>query len=182
LANIFLVTPIFAAFYMQSFTLRSFRLRLRHRQKSFNRFLNKLGKKAPRHLDSLVAKTEKEIWHEVHCLSCANCCKTMTPTYTAKDIKRIASFLEVTEDAVKEKWLKKERGTGDWINKTNPCPFLDLKTNYCTVYEARPADCAGFPHLTKKKFTDYLHVHKQNLDSCPATFQLVERMIYLLES
>jgi hypothetical protein len=166
---------------MSPFTLRSFKLRIRHRKKSFNSFLNRVRRKPPRNLDSLIAKEETLIWHEVDCLSCANCCKTMTPTYTAKDIKRISAHLDMPVVAFKEKWLRKERGTGDWINKTTPCQFLDDKTNFCSIYEVRPSDCAGFPHLTKKKFVDFIHIYKQNLDFCPATFKLVERMIYRIE-
>jgi Fe-S-cluster containining protein len=51
-----------------------------------------------------------------------------------------------------------------------------LKTNMCSIYEVRPADCAGFPHLTKKKMTEYIHVHKQNIEYCPATYKMVEKM------
>jgi len=105
----------------------------------------------------------------------------MTPTYTNADIKKIASYLQISSDEMKRKWLKKERGTGDWINNTTPCQFLDLETNMCNVYEVRPADCAGFPHLARKKIVDYLHVHQQNLDECPATFKLVEKMNELVE-
>ncbi|MGZ3940607.1 MAG: YkgJ family cysteine cluster protein, partial [Flavisolibacter sp.] len=47
----------------------------------------------------------------------------------------------------------------------------------CSIYEVRPADCAGFPHLTKKKMTDYIHVHKQNVQHCPATFKMVEKLM-----
>lgn len=100
----------------------------------------------------------------------------MTPTYTNADIKKIASYLKISVDEMKSRWLKKERGTGNWINKTTPCQFLDLETNMCNVYEVRPADCSGFPHLAKKRFIDYLHVHQQNLDECPATFRMVEKM------
>lgn len=101
----------------------------------------------------------------------------MTPVYSLKDIKRISGHLGMTTTEFKAKWLKKERGTGDWLNKTTPCQFLDLSTNECTVYEVRPADCSGFPHLSKKKMTDFMHVHKQNVDLCPATFKLVEKMM-----
>ena len=82
---------------------------------------------------------------------------------------------------MKRKWLKKERGTGKWLNKTTPCQFLDQETNMCHVYEVRPADCAGFPHLTKKRMLDYIHIHKQNLDECPATFKMIEKMNELVE-
>lgn len=42
------------------------------------------------------------------------------------------------------------------------------------------ADCSGFPHLTKKKMVDYIHVHKQNVQYCPATYKMVEKMQALL--
>jgi hypothetical protein len=62
------------------------------------------------------------------------------------------------------------------MNVKQPCQFLDLKTNMCSIYEVRPADCAGFPHLSKKKAVDYMHVHKQNIEYCPATFKMVEKL------
>ena len=83
---------------------------------------------------------------------------------------------------MKKKWLKKERGTLKWLNKTTPCQFLDLKTNMCNVYEVRPGDCAGFPHLTKKKIVEYLDMHKANLDQCPATFKMIKSMNEMVEN
>ncbi|HEX2684222.1 MAG TPA: YkgJ family cysteine cluster protein, partial [Ferruginibacter sp.] len=64
----------------------------------------------------------------------------------------------------------------DMLNKTEPCQFLNLEDNKCSIYEIRPADCSGFPHLSKRKMTDYMHVHKQNIEFCPATYKLVEKM------
>jgi uncharacterized protein len=152
-----------------------------HRLKPFFRFLSRLKRNPPRDLQSIAIKAGSNVWNEIDCLSCANCCKTMTPTYTNNDIKKIAFYLKISADEMKRKWLKKERGTGNWLNKTTPCQFLDLETNMCNVYEVRPADCSGFPHLAKKKFVDYLHVHQQNLDECPATFKMVEKMNELIE-
>ncbi|MGH2552873.1 MAG: YkgJ family cysteine cluster protein [Chitinophagaceae bacterium] len=162
---------------MKPVNIRSFRQKARHRKSSMRRFLTKLENKPPRGLDNTIAQLEKEVWKETDCLSCANCCKTMTPTFTSKDIKRISAHLNMTEDAFKHKWLKRERGGDrDWLNKTEPCQFLDMKTNMCNIYEVRPLDCAGFPHLSKK-FKDYAHVHKQNVELCPATYKLVEKMM-----
>ena len=96
-------------------------------------------------------------------------------------MRRIAAHLEMPVDEMKRKWLKKDR-SGDWVNKSTPCQFLDLKTNLCSIYEVRPADCAGFPHLNKRKVIDYIHVHKQNIDECPATFRMVEKMHGLINS
>jgi hypothetical protein len=156
---------------------RSFRKKVSIRRKAFRKFLNYLQRDTPPGLDKLTVETEKKVWKEVDCMSCANCCKTMTPTYTPKDIKRIAAHQGMTTMAFKEKWLLKEKGSGDWINKTLPCQFLNMKNNECTIYAVRPADCSGFPHLSKKRIGGYIHVHKQNLEFCPATFKMVEKMM-----
>ncbi|MBC7874764.1 MAG: YkgJ family cysteine cluster protein [Ferruginibacter sp.] len=163
-----------------NYSLRSFRNKVVVHKRAFRRFLTGLEKNTPRGLDNLTSLAEKQVWPEVDCLSCANCCKTMTPTYTLNDINRIAAHLGMTTDTFKKNWLRKERNTGDWLNKTTPCQFLDLKDNKCRIYAVRPADCSGFPHLLKKRMVDYIHVHKQNIELCPATFKLVEKMMTML--
>ena len=159
--------------------LRSFKQKLRYRKKKFIRFLSRMRAKPPANLDRLAGIIDKEVWKEVDCLTCANCCKTMTPTYNQKDIKRISTHFKLTPVEFKEKWLEKDK-VGDWLNKSTPCQFLDLDTNKCGIYKIRPADCVGFPHLARKKMVEYIHVHKQNLDSCPATYKMVEKMMMLL--
>ena len=162
---------------MQQISLRSFRFKARHNKRRFRRFLTVLERNAPRKLRVATLAADKAVWQEVDCLSCANCCKTMSPTYTATDIKRIASHLQMSPQEFKDKWLVFEKTDGDWINKSLPCQFLDLSTNKCGIYDVRPADCAGFPHHTKRKMIDYMHVYKQNVEHCPAIFRMVERMM-----
>ena len=155
--------------------LRAFRQKARHHKKSLRSFLTRLQKNVPRGIDRMVGLTEKEVWNEVSCIGCANCCKVMSPTYTAKDIRRIAGHLQMTPADFKQKWLYKDR-SGDWMNKSTPCQFLDLSTNMCSIYAVRPADCAGFPHLSKRRFEEFVHVHKQNIELCPATFRMIEKL------
>jgi hypothetical protein len=81
----------------------------------------------------------------------------------------------------KEKWLYFDEEDGDWMNKKQPCQFLNLTTNMCSIYEVRPDDCAGFPHLKKKKMVEYIHVHQQNISYCPATYKMVEKFQELLK-
>lgn len=165
---------------MQAVNLRSFRQKTRHNKKALRAFLSKIKKDPPADLDKLSKTLEKEVWKEIDCLSCANCCKTMTPTFTKTDIRRIAKHFELTPAAFSKKWLRKDR-VGDMLNKTEPCQFLDMKDNKCSIYEIRPADCASFPHLSRKKMVDYMHVHKQNVELCPATYRLVEKMEEAME-
>lgn len=166
---------------MSFVNLRLFKQRVQHRKKAYKKFLTHLVNNPPKQLDDIVSIVEKDVWQEVNCLSCANCCKTMTPTYTPKDMRRISAHLNMTVREFKDKWLYKQRGTGDWLNKNTPCQFLNLKTNMCSIYEVRPADCAGFPHLPKRKMINYMHVHKQNLEYCPATYRMVEKIMEKLK-
>jgi hypothetical protein len=158
---------------------RSFKRKLTLHRAAFRRFLNKTEKETPKGMDRLTPIVEKEVWAEIDCLSCGNCCKKMTPTFTEKDLKRISAHFNQTPEAFKKQWLKKDRNK-DWVNTTQPCQFLNLSDNKCSIYEIRPADCAGFPHLSKKKWGEYAHIHKQNIDYCPATFKMVEKLQVVL--
>jgi uncharacterized protein len=157
-------------------TLTAFKRKLPKYRSSFRRFLNKLEKNPVKGIDKLLPQIDAEVWQEVDCLTCANCCKKMTPTFTPADLKRISAHFGETEENFKLKWLKKDRSNGDWVNVKQPCQFLNYTDNKCSIYDIRPEDCAGFPHLKKKKFDDYGHIHKQNIDYCPATFKMVEKL------
>ena len=156
--------------------IRSFRQKYVRNKKAFRTFLTKLENNPPKGLQKMMVETDAEVWAETDCLTCGNCCKKMTPTFTPADIKRISAHFEMTPNAFKEKWLVYEKKEGDWQNKKQPCQFLNLSDNKCSIYAIRPADCSGFPHLTKKNTTDYIHVHKQNIEYCPATYKMVEKM------
>jgi uncharacterized protein len=164
---------------MQLVNLRSFKQKVRHNRRRLRLFLTRIEKYPPKDLNTITVEADKLAWNEVGCLSCANCCKTMSPTYTSEDIKRISAHLHMTTKAFKEKWLYKDKRDGDWMNVKQPCQFLDLKDNKCSIYDVRPADCSGFPHHDKKRMTDYMHVYKQNVEYCPATFKWVEKIMEL---
>ena len=157
--------------------LYSFRKKVSLYKKFFHKYLRRVEKLNPAGLDDLAEQLNAEVWQEVDCLTCANCCKTMTPTFTTKDIRRISKHLNMRPIDFKTRWLTYEKKDKDWVNKLQPCQFLDLSTNMCSIYEVRPDDCARFPHLTKKKMVEYMHVHQQNVGYCPATFKMVEKMM-----
>ena len=160
---------------MDKINLRLFRKKVAANKSSLIRFLSKIEKDPPRKLDMIALSADIEMWQNTDCLSCANCCKTMSPTYTRSDMVRIASHIGMTVHEFQKKYLRKDR-QGDWINKVQPCQFLNLADNKCSIYEVRPRDCAGFPHHTRKRMVDYMHVFKQNVEFCPATYRVVEIM------
>src|SRR5215472_5080769 len=162
---------------MATVNLRSFRKVVLKNRRKMRSFLTRLEKRVPKGMPQLQAEADKESWGRTDCLDCANCCKTMSPTYTAEDIRRISAHLGMTPAAFREKWLYKDK-TGDWMNVKQPCQFLDMQTNMCSIYAVRPRDCAGFPHHVKKRMNaDYMHMYKQNIEYCPATYRMVESVM-----
>lgn len=153
----------------------AFRKNMLKKRRSIRYFLTRLEKFRIKGIEKMRAEADKEAWATHDCLNCANCCRTMTPTFTEQDLDRISAHFNMTKDAFREKWLYKDRN-GDWMNRKQPCQFLNLKDNKCSIYEIRPVDCAGFPHHTKKNMDDYMHVYKQNVEYCPATLKWVEQL------
>jgi hypothetical protein len=154
--------------------LKKFKARALRKKKGLSAFLKKLDKVVPQDMAKLVAEQDAKVWKEVDCTECANCCKTMTPTFSKSDVVRIAKHLEMTPKDFMQKWLHKEKKSGDWVNTTQPCQFL--VDNKCSIYDVRPKDCAEFPHHNKKPFDLYNDTFKGNLTRCPATLQLIDRL------
>jgi len=150
--------------------LKKFKITAARKKKSLSVFLDKLDELVPEDMPVIVAREDATVWRDVNCMECANCCKTMTPTFTKADVKRISAHLDMKPKEFMDKWL---------INKTQPCQFL--VDNKCSIYEVRPADCAEFPHHNKKPFDLYNETFKNNLIHCPATLLLVDRLKKVVE-
>lgn len=155
--------------------LKNFRRRAARNKEQLTGFLRKFDELVTEDLHDVVARIDAQVWQETDCLQCANCCKTMTPTYTPEDIKRISAHLNMKPAEFREKWLHQDADNGDWVNVSVPCQFLGAD-NKCSIYEVRPADCAEFPHHNKKPFDDYNDTFIGNVSRCPATYELVQRL------
>lgn len=156
-----------------------YRRRAYQKKKVLSAFLKKLARKNPRGLTRLTQQAEKHAWSEINCQKCGNCCMTMTPTWKKSEIRRLAAHLGMTYAQFYDKWLYTEEETGDIMNASTPCQFFDKKKGLCTVYEFRPHDCATFPHLYRRDFTDQIEVYTENLHRCPATLVAVEKLMEL---
>lgn len=157
--------------------LRAFKKNAVLNRKRFRSFITKLENSTHHGVLEEVQAADKEVWETVDCLGCANCCKQMTPTLNTADKLRISNHLGMSVKAFTAKYLEYDAKDKDWRMQKQPCVFLDLTTNKCSIYEVRPADCSGFPHLTKVPLKSYLYIHKQNIMYCPATYLFVEKMM-----
>lgn len=162
--------------------LGRFKKQLGIHKKSMVAFLKKFDTSYIRGISGMVDQASAETWAETDCLSCANCCKVMTPTFTKADRVRISGHFGITEKEFYDKWLKKDEDNGDIVNRIQPCQFLDLESNKCSIYAIRPEDCAKFPHFHRKPFADFNHIHEQNIDYCPATFKFISKLQAKIEA
>ena len=146
------------------------------RKKQNKDLLNKISRKIPNHLDETMQEIHAEVFQEVDCLTCANCCRTTSPIFQAKDIDRIAKRLKLRPVQLIEKHLKIDED-GDYVLKSSPCPFL-LNDNRCDIYNDRPTACRTYPHTDRKKFHQLLDLTYKNTFICPA----VQKMLVKLEN
>lgn len=142
--------------------------------KTFTTFLRGLSNRKVKNIDGLARELHLEATKEINCTKCANCCKVMTPTYNKSDLKRISKHVGMTPEEYTKKYLEKDE-KGDMVHKKTPCHFL-LPNNYCGIYEIRPSDCRGFPHTQARDFKHGISIHKENMESCPIVYRIVERM------
>ena len=138
------------------------------------KFFNKLKKKTPKHLDTLMQELHDAEFKKTDCLTCANCCKTTGPLFTDKDVARIAKHLRMKEQKFIEIYLRVDEDQ-DFVLKSVPCTFLGAD-NYCSIYDVRPKACGEFPHTNRKKFQQISDLTLQNVAICPAAFNIVEAM------
>lgn len=138
------------------------------------KYLLSLKKKDPRKVDDAFHELHEEVFEEIDCLTCANCCKTTSPIFYDTDIERLAKHLRMKPVEFADQYLKID-DDGDQVLKTAPCPFLG-DDNYCHVYEARPKACREYPHTDRKKMVQILELTHKNTQVCPAVFEIVERL------
>jgi hypothetical protein len=80
---------------MEPVNLRKHKNKFKKNSRSLRYFITRTENHPPMDMETIAAAKDREVWKEVNCLSCANCCKVMSPTYTFTDIKRIAAFLRM---------------------------------------------------------------------------------------
>ncbi|XLS28433.1 YkgJ family cysteine cluster protein [Flavobacteriaceae bacterium M23B6Z8] len=145
------------------------------KHKEHKKYFAKLRKKPPKSLDAVMRELHHETFEEIDCLSCANCCKTTGPLFTAADIERIAKYLKLKPGVFIEKYLREDE-EGDMVLEQVPCTFL-ASDNYCMIYDVRPKACREFPHTDRKKFHQISKLTLNNTAICPAAYQIVEKMM-----
>ena len=137
--------------------------------------VRRLKKKRPNYVDQIFHKKHDEVFEEIDCLKCANCCRTTSPIFRDIDIKRIAKKQRMKVVDFIEFYLKTD-SDGDYVLKSSPCVFLDNDDNTCSIYDYRPLACEGYPHTNRKNMYQILDLALENTTICPAAASIVTKL------
>lgn len=140
--------------------------------RQFVKFECKLDEKE---IDRQVWETTKRVWADIDCTACANCCREVRPTFSDKEVSRLAERLGMTQEEFGCAYLERRKeGDNPWQTRTSPCPFL--KDNRCSVYEDRPADCKGYPYLYEPEFSSRTMGMINRTFTCPIVYEVLEEL------
>lgn len=143
-------------------------------KKAHQKLIQQLKKLKPYDVDELFHTQHEQVFAELDCLQCGNCCKTTPPLLINEDINRISKHLKITTKNFLEKYVVKDED-GDLVFNQTPCVFLG-SNNYCSIYEARPNACREYPHTNRKKMHQILDLTIKNAEICPAVARILDNI------
>jgi len=135
--------------------------------------LKHLKRTKPKDLDDRFHALHEEVFTEIDCLACANCCKTTSPIFIPADIDRLSKTLRMKPSAFVATYLRIDEEQ-DYVLQSSPCPFLGAD-NKCIVYEDRPRACREYPHTDRKRMYQLMDLTLRNTLVCPAVSRIVAR-------
>ena len=142
-------------------------------QQEWVRFFKK-NKKKIEVSDLKIQALHERISERTDCLACGNCCRSLGPRITDKDLDRLSKVLRMKSVDFINTYLKIDED-GDMVFKSMPCPFLG-DDNYCAVYESRPKACREYPHTDRKKFYQIYMLSVKNAETCPIVYEVMEEI------
>ena len=156
------------------FDLNIFRKESKSNFASNQKIKNRLKKIKPKELDEKFEKLHEQVFEELDCLTCANCCKTTSPIFLQTDIDRLAKSFRMKSSSFIDAYLHRDE-EGDFVLNSSPCTFLSAD-NTCQVYEDRPKACREYPHTDRKKMHGILELTLKNTLICPAVSKIFDRI------
>lgn len=153
-----------------AFDLESFRKESKYEFANNEKIKNRIKKIKPPELDKKFEKNHDQVFKELDCLTCANCCKTTSPIFLQTDIDRLEKSLKMKISAFIDSFLHRDE-EGDFVLNSSPCIFLSTD-NTCQVYENRPKACRAYPHTNRRKMHAILDLTLKNTLVCPAVFKI----------
>ncbi len=156
------------------YNIEKLKIKAAKEETSSKSFFAKLKKQKNKRLDLITHEIHDKVFDQTDCLECANCCRSLGPRISDKDISRISKSMKIKTADFIDKYLRIDEDN-DYVFKSMPCPFLG-NDNYCFIYEIRPKACREYPHTDRKKFSQLFNLTIKNSFECPAVFEIIEQL------
>jgi Fe-S-cluster containining protein len=133
--------------------------------------------KSHRHSDRRLRRFGEEIEAEIDCTACANCCRVAEVGITERDVEKLSKFVGVNERECVEQFTAVD-DSGAMILKRNEGGCVFLEGNLCSVYEARPHNCANFPHVVRGtgSIASRMWQFLDRVSYCPIIYNWMEKV------
>ena len=129
----------------------------------------------PDELDKQFLELHNELFSDYDCSRCRNCCKEYRGSIPEEDLERDATFLHVSVDEFKNKYLKESLEDGGYSTRNVPCDFLDENCN-CILGDCIPQSCVDFPYTDKPDRMGSLLSFLGAVSVCPVAYEICERL------
>ena len=141
---------------------------------SFREFLKVRLNLSNKEVDKIAQETTEEVWKQIDCLTCGNCCRTLQIVVDDSDIQRLARRLAMTTQQFSRQYVQTAPDRTKHFIAT-PCSFLGAD-NRCSVYEDRPQACRDFPYLHAADFRSRSLMMIANTSTCPIVFNVWQQL------
>ena len=128
-------------------------------------------------LDAQFLALHNELFADYDCCKCANCCKEYSTILDDDEVKRIASFLGMTESDFAAQYLTNADADDEkpYKFKGNPCSFLG-NDGRCRIKDCKPDVCRGFPYTDHPDRLSSMYGIIEHAQVCPVVFEILERL------
>jgi len=123
-------------------------------------------------------KIGQAVEDEINCLECAQCCRQSTVRLLDRDIEKLAKLLKVGFEKFKREYCDFTEDEGWILRREEETGCVFLVGNECSVYDKRPSNCEGFPHIVRGagSFHSRMWDMVDRATYCPIVYNSLEEM------
>lgn len=125
-------------------------------------------------LDEQFHKLHKELFNQINCKDCLNCCRKLTPTFHVKELDQIAKEAGMETEELLALCDRTDYEEYQLREDIEVCPFLT--ESGCEVEVCKPATCRDFPYTSQDNRLESLLGMLSFVRVCPVVYEIFEEL------